>query len=75
MLDCCKVSVDTKSEECYILFCSMNIFDEHELFNLEYQIIMTEIFILFENIIAAINFSGNIVMRSLIVILLIQFCK
>ena len=53
----------------------MNIFDEHELFNLEYQIIMTEIFILFENSIAAINFSGNIVMRSLIVILLIQFCK
>ena len=48
MLECFKVSVDTKSEECYKLFCCMNIFDEHESFNLRIQVMLTKICILYE---------------------------
>ena len=41
MLECCKASVYTKSEECYKLFCCMNTFDEHETFNHGCQVLMT----------------------------------
>ena len=59
MLECCKASVDTKSEEWYTLFCCMNTFDEYERFNHRYQVLMTEICILFENNITASSSSGK----------------
>ena len=37
----------------------MNTFDEHEIFNHGCQVIMTEIYILFENSIAASSSSGK----------------
>ena len=59
LLEICKASVYTKSEECYKLFCCMNKFDEHETFNHGCQVLMTEICILFENSIAASTSSGK----------------
>ena len=50
MLECFKVRVDTKSEECYKLFCCMNTFDEHESFNLRFQVMLTKICILYEKV-------------------------
>ena len=60
MLECCKASVYTKSEECYKLFCYMNIFDEYDTFNHGCQVLMTEICILFDNSITASSTSGKI---------------
>ena len=59
MLECHQTSVYTKSEECYKLFCCMNTFDEHEIFNHGCQVLMTEICNLFESSIAASNTSGK----------------
>ena len=59
ILEFCKASVYTKSEECYKIFCCMNTFDEHEIFNHGCQFLMTEICILFENSIAASTTCSN----------------
>ena len=59
MFECCKTSVYIKLEECYKLFCCMNTFDEYELFYHRCQVLMTKIYILFENSIAASSTSGK----------------
>ena len=59
MIECCKGSVDTKSERCYILFCCMNTFDEHETFNYWCQVLMTEILILFKISFVVSSYSGK----------------